>query len=89
MDFLNLAPDLLADETIVGMALRHGAELAHVQGFAPVLCQGRHRYTSQPLIELSYTFIKRQDFDPTVMPAALAEIEQVDLGFRKVLAEPQ
>ena len=36
MDGLNFAPDLLADETIVGMALRHGAELAHVQGFAQV-----------------------------------------------------
>ena len=89
MNRLNLAPHLLADETIVGMTLRHGADFIHFYGFAPVLFQGRHRFTSQPLIELSYTFIKRQYFDPTVMPAALAEIEQVDLGFRKVLAESQ
>ena len=36
MDGLNLAPHLLADETVVGMALGHGAQLAHVQGFAQV-----------------------------------------------------
>ena len=89
MNGLDLAPDLLANETIVGMALGHGADFMHFYGFAPVLFQGRRRYTSQPLIELSYTFIKRQYFDPTVMPPALAEIEQVVLGFRKILAESQ
>jgi hypothetical protein len=36
MHFLNLAPHLLADETIVGMALCHGAQLDRVQRFAQV-----------------------------------------------------
>ena len=36
MDGLNLAPHLLADGTIIGMALRHRAQLAHVHGFAQV-----------------------------------------------------
>ena len=36
MNFLNRAPHLLADETIVGMTLSHGAKLDHVQRFAQV-----------------------------------------------------
>src|SRR4249920_2287362 len=36
MDFLNLAPHLLADEAIIRMTLRHGAQLAHVHGFPQV-----------------------------------------------------
>lgn len=36
MDGLNFAPNLLADEAVVRMALRHGAELAHVERFAQV-----------------------------------------------------
>ena len=36
MNFLNLAPHLLADEAVVGMALGHGAQLAHVPRFAQV-----------------------------------------------------
>ena len=36
MNFLDLAPHLLADETVVGMPLGHGAQLAHVQGFTQI-----------------------------------------------------
>ena len=36
MDGLNLAPHLLADEAVIGMALGHGAELDHMQRFAQV-----------------------------------------------------
>jgi hypothetical protein len=36
MDFPDLAPHLLADEAVIGVALRHGAELDHVQRFAQV-----------------------------------------------------
>jgi hypothetical protein len=36
VNFLDLAPHFLADEAVVPMALRHGAELAHVERFAQV-----------------------------------------------------
>ena len=36
MNLLDLAPHLLADETVVGMPLGHGAQLAHVQGFTQI-----------------------------------------------------
>jgi hypothetical protein len=36
MNGLNLAPHLLADEAVVGMALGHGAKFHHVQRFAQV-----------------------------------------------------
>ena len=36
MDLSNLAPHLLADEALVGMALGHGARLDHMQRFAQV-----------------------------------------------------
>ena len=36
MDLLDLAPHLLADETVIGMPLGHGAQLAHVQRFTQI-----------------------------------------------------
>src|SRR5215831_19118197 len=36
MNFLDLAPDLLGNETIVRMALRHTAQFAQVHGFAQI-----------------------------------------------------
>src|SRR4029078_5775984 len=38
MNFLDLAPHLLADEAVIGMALRHGAQLDQVQRSAQVHC---------------------------------------------------
>ena len=36
MNLLDLAPHLLTHETIVGMALGHGAQLAHMKGFTQI-----------------------------------------------------
>ena len=45
MNGLNLAPHLLADETIIGMTPGHGAQLAHMNGFAQV-----HLHVSADLV---------------------------------------
>jgi hypothetical protein len=47
------------------------------------------RARSQPLIEVRHAIDKRQHFDAAVVPAALTQVQQVDLGLRKIRAQTQ
>jgi hypothetical protein len=47
MDFLNLAQHFLTVKAVIGMALRHVAQLAHVQRFAQVQFRVRAVFCGQ------------------------------------------
>ena len=79
MNLLDLAPHLLADETVIGMALGHGPQLAHVQRFAEI-----HFHVPANLIGEGHRLLRlaRQIFKNLPVEIRRAFHAFVELGFK-------